>query len=153
MSIPTKIFLNCILAFVLAGLIGVTITLSVWIADRETPVTVQKTTLLTPVVKPGEVFAIRQDLTYERDCSGHIDRFLFDSANPKHRKQLEDVDYYSPPDGLGERSLTTKERVPEDFVDGKAYYTAIPVYTCNWVHKHFWPIARRPTIVEFQVKR
>lgn len=153
MSRKTHMILNSILVMLLAAMVSGTFVVAIWITDRITPVTVQKTTLATPVVKPGGYIVIDQNIDYERDCAGHIDRWLYDSGQFKNRRQLEDIDYSTPPDGLGNKTLKTRERVPEDFVDGPAYYVASPRYFCNWVHRMFWPIARPSTIVEFQVRR
>ena len=69
-----------------------------------------------------------------------------------HRKFLSDVDYERPPRGLGEFIITSVEDVPSYFEPGDAWYRAIPVYSCNPVHQHLWPLTRGETVIQFTVE-
>ena len=121
-----------------------------WLADRHIPVDVLKTEVVTPVVKPGGKLIIRQTIRYTRDCRGHVDRVMYDSAT--HRKWLADVDYERPPRGLGEHVVTFVEDVPSYFEPGPASYRAVPVYACNLVHQYLWPLSRDETVIRFRVE-
>lgn len=121
-----------------------------WAADRHIPVDVLSTEIVTPVVKPGGKLIIRQTIRYTRDCRGHVDRVMYDSAT--HRKWLADVDYERPPRGLGEHVVTFVEDVPSYFEPGPASYRAVPVYSCNLVHQYLWPLTRDETVIRFKVE-
>ena len=124
-------------------------TLAWFAADRALPTEVLSSQVLTPRVRPGDKLLIRQRIKYTRDCAAHVDRSLYDSHT--NRKFLDDVDYMHPPLGLGIKTVTFEETVPENFGDGQAEYRALPSYSCNPLQRFYWPISRPETILKFEV--
>lgn len=138
------------LALISSAILSVTGLLAWFIADREVPVQVLATEVLTPVVRPGGRLAIKQTLQVTRACRGHYDRVLYDSTN--HRQFLPDVDYESPPRGLGTFEVVTEETVPDFFMPGEAQYRALPLFSCNPLQAWYWPIMRGETVIRFRIE-
>lgn len=138
------------LTVICTAILGTASLLAYYAADRQVPVDVLETEVLTPVVKPGGKLIVRQVVRYGRECRGHVDRALYDSAT--HRKWLADVDYERPPRGLGDHTITFVEDVPSYFEAGPASYRATPVYSCNLVHQYFWPLTRGDTVIRFTIE-
>jgi hypothetical protein len=145
-----RIFGYACLMVICAAILGAASLLAYYAADRQVPVDVLESEVLTPIVRPGGKLIIRQKLRYTRECRGHIDRALYDSQT--HRKWLSDVDYERPPRGLGEFTVTFVEDVPSYFDPGEASYRATPVYACNLLHQYVWPLVRNDTVLRFKVE-
>ncbi|WP_449411120.1 hypothetical protein [Methylobacterium komagatae] len=113
------------------------------------PTEVLSSQVLTPRVRPGDKLLIRQRIRYNRDCATHVDRALYDSHT--NRRFLDDVDYRHPPLGLGVKTITFEETVPDNFGNGPAEYRALPSYWCNVLQQYYWPITRPETILKFGI--
>lgn len=137
------------LSLLSASILSAAGTLAWFAADRALPVEVLSSEVLTPRVRPGDKLLIRQRVRYIRSCSAHVDRALFDSHT--HREFLRDIDYESPPLGLGTRTITFEEDVPMIFQGGPGEYRATPAYHCNPLQKYYWPISRPETVLRFEI--
>ena len=139
-----------VLCIISAAILAVAGLLAFFMTDREIPVVVLSTEVLTPTVKPGDKLVIRQRVRYTRDCGGHVDRALYDAVSS--RQYLTDVDYERPPRGLGDFWLKFEETVPASFAAGEAQYRATPSYHCNPLQKYYWPITREDTVLKFKIE-
>jgi hypothetical protein len=121
-----------------------------WISDRDPPtVSAAKPEVLTPTVQPGGYVRIKYTLLRRRSCAVKTERLLFDGDNVRY--PLEDLTFEAAPASLGPDSYVSQVPIPRTFSQGQGRYRTISTYTCNLVHKWFWPIAGQPTEVEFKV--
>lgn len=144
-----RIFGYVCLTIISGAILSAAGVLAWFIADRKVPVELVRSEVLTPSVSPGGKLVIRQTLRYLRDCKAHIDRALYDDHT--HRVFLPDIDYERPPQGLGEFTVTFEIDVPDWFEAGDGEYRAAPLYACNPVQRHYWPITRDETVIRFKI--
>lgn len=123
--------------------------MGIWTIDREPASVTLKTQVLTPSVMPGAELRIRYTVRRARDCGSHFDRVLLDSN--RVRVVLPDVSFAKPPAPLGDDTYISTILVPPSFAAGPAIYRVIPSYTCNMIHRLFWPITLDPVDVLFDV--
>ncbi|CAO4166175.1 hypothetical protein [Methylorubrum aminovorans] len=147
--IAVRFFGYACLGIISAAILSTAGILAWFIADRGLPVEVPETTVLTPTVKPGGRLCIRQRVNYLRDCRGNVDRAMFDAHT--HRVILPSVKYERPPQGLGQRVITTCFTVPDEFEPGPGEYHAAPEYACNPLQRYYWPITRAQNVVRFEI--
>lgn len=144
-----RLFGYACLAVIASAILFCAIVLAWMVSDRKIPVVVHETRVLTPRLRPGEFLLIRQQVEYLRNCRAHVDRVVYDDHT--HRDFPPDIDYERPPQGIGRHTITFRIRIPEDFVQGRGYYRATPVYACNFVQRYYWPITREDTVVSFEI--
>jgi hypothetical protein len=137
-----------IFTFGMAGLMGT--ALAVWTVDREPPIVITRTELLTPEVPAGGELKFHMWVTRYRSCKVSIDRLILDSA--KLRFVLEDQAFERPPGPLGEDDYVNLVKVPIQTSAGSAVYRTITRYECNIIHRWFWPIVVGPSDLPFFVR-
>lgn len=140
--------LGRILTFVLfgaaAGILGY------WTAERDAPTTQLSERILTPVVAPGELLKVEYQVERRKNCHVHLEQILLDGE--RVRWPIEDEDYEAAPGPVGHDTFVIGIEVPRRFAQGTGRYRAIRTYTCNVIHRLFWPIVVISPDVEFTVR-
>jgi hypothetical protein len=140
--------ITAILLFgVLTGLSGF---LGLWIADRDPPIALNNSRVMTPVVEPGGQLKVRYGVYRFRSCATHIDRWIF-SGEAKVRTTLDDVDYQSSPVPLGPADFVAVVDIPKRIEPGPAVYRIAATYVCNPLHR-IWPVKTAPPEIHFEIR-
>lgn len=133
MSLPGKLFALFIIGVfcMLAGWLGL------MIADREPPIIMLSSKVLTPHVKPGGELQTAVHFIRTRQCAVSVSRFLTDGANKRH---ILGSDVFPAGTGpVGEDTFTAVVKIPLDVLPGEATYQSTTLYRCNPFHA-VWPI-------------
>ena len=116
-------------------------------ADRAVPVHVAKTTLLTPEVAQGSFLRIEYSVIRDRACRTNIERQIIDSKGTRFILSETDLEVVGP---TGPDQFITASQVPAMVHPGPARYRVTLNYSCNIIHRLFWPITdARPDISFF----
>ncbi|MGU3495947.1 hypothetical protein ACLBXM_18045 [Xanthobacteraceae bacterium A53D] len=118
------------------------------IIDREPPVIVTSSQVLTPQVAPGDALKVEVEILRTRRCETTVDRIVFDAAGARH--VLEPVQFSSAGGGRGEERYANLIPIPKDAAPGPARYRSIATYRCNPLHQP-WPIVGEPREVAFEI--
>ncbi|MGU3493375.1 hypothetical protein ACLBXM_04965 [Xanthobacteraceae bacterium A53D] len=116
--------------------------------DREPPVIVTDSRVLTPQVQPGGSLKVEVEILRTRRCETKVDRIVFDSTGA--RFVLEPVEFTSAGGGRGEERYANLIPIPRDAAPGPARYRSIATYRCNPLHRP-WPIVGEPREVAFEI--
>lgn len=141
-----KYILATIVIF-LAGWLGTEV------GNREVPVRLISSEVMTPVVAPGEQARVRFKIYRSKSCGVHVERMLFDSAG--NRFVLPDIDFPSGILPLGEDLSTVFFTVPSRDMDGtpvkgKALYRHVNFYNCTFMQK-FFPLETEARDVNLEI--
>ncbi|MEP9376222.1 hypothetical protein ABLE91_05890 [Aquabacter sp. CN5-332] len=118
------------------------------VIDREPPVIVTDSRLITPQVEPGGTLKVEVEIFRTRRCETSIDRFIFDSQGGRHI--LEPLELRSAGGARGEERYTNLIPVPLDAAPGPARYRSSATYRCNPLHR-LSPITAEPREVQFEI--
>lgn len=143
--------LNWMVAILLIGLSAV---LGYWVQDREAPVEITASKILTPVVKPGEPVKIVYTLTRKKICHVKVEQVLYDHDRVRYSPTV--IDYVADPGAkiMGDDPVGLAIEVPKHFAPGTAFHRAVRAYYCNPVHEILqWPIVLVGPDLEFEVRR
>lgn len=132
------------MALSIAAMIGLPLLVALyflasWAADRDIPVVVLNSEVLTPFVAPCGVLELRQTVNRKQKTGVHVDRFVFDSRG--RRWPLEDVDIKVLP--AGEETFISPTMIPCGAALGPARTENIASYFRNPLHLWF-PIEDSP---------
>lgn len=133
------------LAFMIATplLVGL-FFLGSWAADRDIPVTISNSEVLTPFVAPCGVFENRLTVNRKQRTGVHVDRFVFDAKG--RRWTLEDQDIRVLP--AGEETYVSTALIPCAAAIGPAHTLSSASYFRNPLHQWF-PIEDSPRMTPF----
>lgn len=140
-------FMLATLVIFLAGWLGAEV------GNRDVPVRLISSEVMTSLVAPGEQARVRFKIYRSRACGVHMERMLFDAAGNSF--VLPDIDF---PPGLlplGEDVFTVFFNVPSRDMDGtpvkgKALYRHVNFYTCTFMQK-FFPLETEARDVNIEI--
>lgn len=120
------------------------------VMDRTPPYQELHAIALTPVVKPGGVFAFELEGIVLKHCAGIIRREFVDSEGKIHA--VVPV----PPllAGTIGKPVTLRREIvlPSTVASGDIEYWGFPSYECN-PFQFLWPIKLKPTRIKFKVEK
>lgn len=131
-------------AVVAAGALGL------MVADREPPINIVESRLVTPVVRPGG--SLEREITFvqHKRCHIHSDRAVFDSEGKRYL--LPPLELRSGNIGPVDEEATfiLSIPLPTDMAPGPARYESTAMYRCNAFH-WLWPVHGPHVQVNFTV--
>lgn len=116
--------------------------------DRDPPVIVTRSSVITPFVPAGGLLKIEVEIFRYRRCETIVDRLIFDASDARY--VLEPLIFQSSGGALGSERYLNLIQVPAAAAVGPARYRSIATYRCNLLHRS-WPIVSEPRDVIFGV--
>lgn len=132
-----EIFYTCVVLLFLPFVV-LAVYLTIWLADREQPLTLHRMWVDKPVARPGEDLQLWIDRTAYRESGLNLEYFFTDakgqSAPPivYSTKSLRGQ--------LGTYAYSVAIPVPPSFASGWATLERRVDYWRNPIHQYFWPI-------------
>lgn len=106
-------------------------------ADRAIPVRVATTLLLTPEVPAGGMLRVEYAVIRDRACRTNVERQIIDSKGTRFILPETDFESMGP---TGPDRYISPNTVPVMAELGDARYRVTLNYSCNIIHRLFWPI-------------
>lgn len=105
-----------------------------WVLDRQPPVEVFSTKVLTPTVMQGGDLLISYDFDRKRVCNTTVQRSLFDGANVEFDYVPDTRDAFGP---IQHDTTVSKVQIPTGASPGPARFRSVVSYRCNPLHWWF----------------
>jgi len=119
------------------------------VSDREPPVVITKTEVLTPSVNPGGQLRVRYHLRRFRECGSETTRLIRDASETHFGLDPSSTPYSQ--GVVGEEAYNLPLLIPRSAAQGPAEYRVRTIWICNPLH-HIWPIKGEMRIVRFEIR-
>lgn len=135
--------ITLIAAGTLSGVLGY------WAADRELPVRVTDTVLLTPVVAPGQELRIRVYGFRHKSCRSVFQRLYRDGEGARFIH--DDVDIRLSTSNLGQDNWVVPLPISVTAKPGRGIFRMLTQYYCNPLH-YIFPLIDMQPPMEFKIE-